>query len=173
MKKRRILKNIITLFFILIPFQSAFSQNTQDSNNTNTKYNGWDFLAERLIKDGVIPEEADTIFNGKNFPKFEDVSFSIKVKESHAQYKAFLHPKRLQTARDCLNSYNDAFLNAENRFSIDRHVIVAIMYVETLCGKNKGSANIVERLSRLANINDPKNIIENFKRIKKLRRLLR
>lgn len=164
----------ISLLFFITPslcFAEGLPLSTPTPTPTtellsSSAYKGWDNLAKRLIADGIDPDEVKAVFNRDSIEPFTYVNFAINPQESHAQYQLFLSPPRLKAGRACLERYADGFKKSEGDFNVDRHILAAIMLVETLCGKVTGGSVIFERLIRLANIDDPNNVTNNFKRLK-------
>ena len=71
-------------------------------------------------------------------------------------YKAlFLTPQRLQAGLDFWQANRETLAKAEQKFGAPAHIIVAIIGVETLYGKNQGNYRVLDALTTLA-FNYPK-----------------
>jgi membrane-bound lytic murein transglycosylase B len=150
------------LVFILLLASTVHASPASGSN-----YRGWDYLARKLIKDGVPEPTVRYIYGSRKMPVFSAVPFSLDPAEPKDIYRQFTSPKKIQFALNNLRKYHTAFENAERQFGVDKYTIAAILLVETQFGQYTGSARIVNRLSRLANIAAPDNVTKNYKRLKK------
>ncbi|NLF25667.1 MAG: lytic murein transglycosylase [Deltaproteobacteria bacterium] len=126
-------------------------------------YKGWGYLAEKLMQDGIQPHKVRSIFKDPRMPAYEHVMFSIEPRESAVQYRLFTHPAQVTLGRRCLSEHTAAFAQAEKNYSVDRHVLAAILLIETHCGKSTGKSTILYRLARLATINAPENLAYNLR----------
>lgn len=152
---------LIALFLcILHPCTHAYPQK-------HSPYKGWDYLAEKLIKDGIPPQEVLRIFSSEHMPARPFVPFGIKPAEPKDIYSAFLEKKRLVEARKFLTAHEKTFAAAERKFGVNRHVINAILFVETQHGKFTGNNRILVRLARGASVGEKSNILKNYERLVK------
>ena len=154
----RIFASLLTCLLLTTPVAAS---------PTPSKYRGWDYLAEKLIADGVPTHSVRYIYASSRMPRFNSVPFSLDPAESKDIYKQFTSNKRIQLALSNLRKHRSSFEQAEKQFGVDKYTIAAILLIETQFGKYTGSALIVNRLSRLANINDPRNVKKNYERLKK------
>ncbi len=129
-------------------------------------FRGWNHLVEKLRAHGVSEQQIKEIYQSKNMPEFGFIGFSMQAKESPRIYKEFYNPSKLKTARNFLKKYSAIFDLAEKEFNVSRNVVTAILLVETHFGSYTGNSLVINRLSRLAAIADPKNLEQNFKRHK-------
>jgi membrane-bound lytic murein transglycosylase B len=151
--------HILALFLcILHPCTHAYPQK-------HSSYKGWDYLAEKLINDGIPAEEVRRIFSSKEMPTRPFVPFGIKPAEPHDIYSAFLDKKRLAEAKKFLTTHDKTFTAAEKKFGVDRHVINAILFVETQHGRFTGNNRILVRLARGASVGEKSNVLKNFERL--------
>ena len=126
---------------------------------------GWDFLVNRLRKDGIDPGMLRSVYASTRMPLNEKVSFSLNPKESHQIYKRFSEAQRIARAKEYLKRFASTFSYAQKSFGVNPYVIAAILLTETDLGRVTGKELIVWRLSRLATICDPENIAWNYKRL--------
>ena len=128
-------------------------------------YRGWEYLAAKLIADGIPEPAVREIYGSPRMPRFTRVAFALNPRETHEQYGFFRHPSRLNEARACLERFAASFAEAERDFEVDKHVIAAIMLVETHCGRVTGDAPIIDRLSRMAGVGASDNLQFNYERL--------
>ena len=128
---------------------------------------GWERLAQKLIDDGVNASLVNRVFSDSRMPSFENVTFAIDPKESHRLYTIFLGEERLKTAQEFYATWRPQLREAEKKYGVPAGVITAIMYVETGFGKNTGNQLVLNRLARLANIGETKNVRKNIRRLQK------
>jgi membrane-bound lytic murein transglycosylase B len=127
---------------------------------------GWQHLTDQLYSEGVSGKELNYIF-GEVFPEYEPVTFRLKPAEGKRMYREFYSKDRQSLAVDHVANHYGAYSSAERRYGVSPGVIAAILLVETHYGKNTGSAPILYRLARLANINSPANVKYNYKLLSK------
>ncbi len=130
-------------------------------------FKGWEYVASRLLQEGVPEKEVINIYANPKIPKFEPVTFSLKPREPHDIYQGFQSKKNFNLGRQFINENQKIFDQVTSRYQVPAEIITAILLVESYFGKNTGKEVIVYRLSRLANISDPKNLQENLIRLKK------
>ncbi len=137
------------------------------SLNPNFTYRGWEYIVQKLIKDGVDKKIVNSIYLNEKMPALEDVSFKIKPQETPLIYEGFKNQKLINDAALYLKNNKTDFTKAEKRFGVSRNVIVSIMLVETHLGANTGNSLIINRLSRVGSIAKPEIIKENYERLLK------
>lgn len=123
---------------------------------------GWDHLLNAMIGAGMTEETALKLIGDERFPEFDLITFKIKPKESPAPYAKLNTPERRKNALEFYNQFKSSFERAEGEFGVPRSVILAIIQVETGCGKNFGKHPVFIRLARFVGLGDPQNIERNF-----------
>ena len=132
---------------------------------SNSKFRGWDYLAEKLLADGIPRKTVHYIYSSDRMPIFTAIPFSVDPKEPASIYKQFTTERHIQYALDNLRKYKTAFANAEKEFGVDQYTLAALLLIETQFGKYTGNSLVVNRLSRLASIAAPENIKKNTSRL--------
>ena len=134
------MKNLpyITLFLCMLTVQFICA------NNVNAKlfYPGLKKLVERLETDGIDKKYLQDLFVRDELvlmPKA--VALSLTIKEASLNYSRFLEKKSVDRAVQYLNTHSKILNKIENHFNVSASVIVAILTVETACGKYTGSFN--------------------------------
>jgi membrane-bound lytic murein transglycosylase B len=126
--------------------------------------NGWGYLVEKLVADGVLRPAAEGVFGDPRMPAFDGLGFSLVPRESSSMYRGFLASNSVALARRCLATHRAAFAAAEAATGVPAHVVAAIVHVESACGRRTGSARILPRLARLAMAGAPENLAANIAR---------
>lgn len=119
---------------------------------------GWEYISEKLKQDGVDEQLLHQVYDGVLVPQFDMVPFKLKPVESHAMYKGFLAKKSIEKGKFCKKVFARQLEEVEKLFDVDPSVVISLLYVETRCGKNVGKEAVVNRLSRVASVKDPKNL---------------
>jgi len=132
--------------------------------NAQSPYRGWDHLVQRLSADGVSEEEISAVFKNEKMPLFSFVPFQLKPRESARLYSHFTLERNLRTASEFLKLHWAAFDESERLFGVSRFVVAAILLIETDCGKFTGDELVINRLSRVASVDEPNNLRANFER---------
>jgi membrane-bound lytic murein transglycosylase B len=127
-------------------------------------YRGWDYIVEKLLKDGIDHKLIDKIYLSKKMPPVEDVYFKLKPKEATSIYSGFRDKALIKKAAIFLDHHEAVFDAAERVYKVNRYVIAGILMVETCFGQNTGDYLIINRLSRIGSIAKPENIMANFKK---------
>ena len=130
-------------------------------------YRGWDYLVTRLREDGFSDAQLQSVFGSPRMPEHEEIGFALAPKEHAVMYAIFTTPKKIDRAVRCLKENASAFKKAEQLFHVPRTVIAAILLIETQCGDNTGRELVVNRLARMASLNEPSNVKKNYERLKK------
>lgn len=123
---------------------------------------GWDHLLTAMIGAGMSEEAALKLVGDERFPEFDFITFKIRPKESPAPYAKLNTAERRKNALEFYNQHRSSFERAESEFGVPRSIILAIIQVETGCGKNFGKHPVFIRLARFVGLGDPRNIERNF-----------
>ena len=147
----RCLTVIAVLCFLTFAAAAAFAADAGDSG----KYYG--SLQDRLIADGF-----DAMFIRELYArpevKFETkgVSAYFVYRESKVNYGRYTDRIHIDKARDYLMRHKTAFDETERIYGVDREVITAIILVETQLGTLLGTRSVLNTLSTMAALSDPK-----------------
>ena len=163
---------VLTILTLLSPLESysatpPFDTKTAWKNiSKRTVYRGWDHLVYRLMDDGVSHYDIKKIYQSSKMPRYSRVSFAVEPQESRAMYTNFRKKGHINLANSFLKKHKKTFDAVEKKLPVNRHVIASIMLVETHTGRFTGNSKIIYRLSRLAGIADPSNMVINYYRLK-------
>lgn len=179
MKQNKLLFLILILLILIQPkilvADSSVAMLTKNSSSAkainklpkNIKLRGWEHLASNLVDEGVPADLIIKAYSSTRIPRFTKVSFSLNPKESSYMYSKFITKSNLNSARNFIKNNKKTFDKVESEFNVNPEVIAAILLVETHFGTYTGNNSVFYRLSRLANISDPKNLQYNYIKEKK------
>lgn len=140
---------------------------TKKIRATNKELKGWEYLYSLLEEKGVEPELIQSILTHENMPKYKNLYYSVNPKESKASYRKRLVKSEIVNAASFYEKHSEDFIKAEKNFQVPREVILAIMQMETRCGKFTGNSRIFPQLAKLAAASAPANVKKNFKKQKR------
>ena len=123
---------------------------------------GWYYIAEKLIGDGIDETIVRGVYNDARMPSFTKIPFALKPKEGPALYSELSTTTSVALAKQCLKRYYGHFTGAEREFNVPKKVLASILFVESRCGTFTGKSAIIYRLSRLASVGEPENLVYNY-----------
>ena len=122
-----------------------------DIVNAKDLHPGFKKLAQRLEADGIDKQYIQKVFAREELSLMpETVAFSLTIKEARLNYSRFLKKNSVDRAVFYLNKHLKILNKIENLFGVSAPVIVAILNVETACGKYTGSINTFNILATQA-----------------------
>jgi membrane-bound lytic murein transglycosylase B len=144
----------------------VYAQLSASSIRRTPTYRGWDFLVSRLRAEGYSEQSIRRIYQNAKMPQFTDVFFALAPAESPRIYDSFYRPQRISLGKQFLADHVNLLARAETEFGVSRHVVAAILLIETQFGRVTGNNLIVNRLSRVASVREPQNLLVNYRRHK-------
>ncbi len=124
---------------------------------------GWEYLVERLVREGEPRAEVERVFTDPRMPPFDGIRFSPERKpEAATLYRGFLHPRSVAEARACLTSHRSALERAAQATGVPSTLLASLLHVESRCGENTGRHRVLYRLARLAMAGEPRNLQWNI-----------
>lgn len=120
----------------------------------NTAY--FDPLVHRLIADGFDSGMINKLY-GRPQVRFETrgISTFFTYSESRLNYDQFLSWRSIRKAEGYLKTHKKELQAAEHHYGVDRHIITAIILVETKLGTYLGNRMILNTLSTMASLSNP------------------
>ena len=121
---------------------------------SNEKFNEWLLgFRERAIVQGVSKETADiALKNAKYLERI--VALDRKQPEffekTYEYIEKRIDEKRIQTAKNLLNENSFLLDKVNNKFNVDKEILIALWGIETNFGVNKGKVDIISALSTLS-----------------------
>ncbi len=118
----------------------------------------FDTLQAQLIKDGFKPDYIKTLY-GSTHAVFDvdTASYYFVQRESKMNYGQFLEDSAIKKAARYLEKFNGILADVEEKYSVPKEIIVAILLVETRLGRVTGNKSILNTLSTLAALDDQRN----------------
>lgn len=127
-----------------------------------THLNGWAYLVDKLVVDGIPRASAERVFSDPRVPAFDRLDFSLKPGESHAIYRGFLSARSVREAHACFAEHRSTLRRIERETGVPGGVVAAILHVESRCGRYTGNQVVLWRLARLAMAAEPNNLHRNL-----------
>jgi len=121
---------------------------------SNEKFNEWLVgFKERAIVQGVSKETADiALKNAKYLERI--VALDRKQPEffekTYEYIEKRIDEKRIQSAKNFLNENSFLLDKVNNKFNVDKEILIALWGIETNFGVNKGKVDIISALSTLS-----------------------
>ena len=154
----------LALAFALLVLTAPAVQAAESDAVATAERQGWRYLVEKLVADGVPRAVAAAAFADPRLPAFDGLPFNLDPRESHARYRQLRSPASIRAAEACRARYADAFAKAEAREGVPASLVAAIVHVESSCGRATGSSGVLHRLARLAMASEPANLAWNIER---------
>lgn len=155
-RKPRPYISLVIVFFILIP-QLSYAQNLK----------GWDYLYYLMQEEGVETKELREIFSNNKMPRWTHIPFKPKPREPSNIYKRLNTAKNRNNALEFYKKYKSYFDKAELRYGVPSSIVLAIIQIESGCGRNTGNKRVFYRLARLSAIAEIKNVKKTIEQAKK------
>ena len=159
MKKQ--IQNRQIRFLILTLLLSFFSViSTGASDETVSPFQ---VLMQRLTQDGF---DSEFLSNLLMDPRMElNLSLMILSLESREKadfYAQFLSPEAILLSKQFLRQNLKILRKAENRFHVEKEVMVAILLVESRFGQNIGKYRLIPTLASIALVDSPNHLQKNY-----------
>jgi membrane-bound lytic murein transglycosylase B len=113
-----------------------------------------DFIDQMVAKNGFDKRELQAVLNQTHY-----VDSAIQLikpappgrpKNWNAYRNRFVDPIRIDAGVAFWNTYADALTRAENQYGVPAEIIVAILGVETVYGRNTGNFRVMDAITTLA-----------------------
>lgn len=154
-QNRQIRFLILTL---LISFFSVISTGASDET-----VSPFQVLMQRLTQDGF---DSEFLSNLLMDPRMElNLSLMILSLESREKadfYAQFLSPEAILLSKQFLRQNLKILRKAENRFYVEKEVMVAILLVESRFGQNIGKYRLIPTLASIALVDSPNHLQKNY-----------
>jgi len=159
MKKRRPNRKI--RFLILTLLVSCFSViSTSESDELSPPFQD---LIHRLSEDGFDSEFLSNLFmDTRTELSLSLITLSLESRETADSYAQFLTQEAILLSKKFLRQNLKVLRKAENRFSVQKEVIVAILLVESRFGENIGKYRLIPTLASIAVMDSPDTLQRNY-----------
>jgi len=143
---------------LLISFFSVISTGASDETSSP-----FQVLMQRLTQDGF---DSEFLSNLLMDPRMElNLSLMILSLESRERadfYAQFLSPEAILLSKQFLRQNLKILRKAENRFHVEKEVMVAILLVESRFGQNIGKYRLIPTLASIALVDSPNHLQKNY-----------
>ena len=143
---------------LLISFFSVISTGASDET-----VSPFQVLMQRLTQDGF---DSEFLSNLLMDPRMElNLSLMILSLESREKadfYAQFLSPEAILLSKQFLRQNLKILRKAENRFHVEKEVMVAILLVESRFGQNIGKYRLIPTLASIALVDSPNHLQKNY-----------
>ena len=141
---------IITFFLVLKILLISFSQVA----NSDEGFNTWLFSYKKFaLKKGISQETIDTAFKNVRFLE-KVIKYDRKQPEFYEDTITYVNKRanisRVNTARRLLGKNRLLFTEVENKFSVEKEILLALWGIETNFGKHVGKMDIISSLATLS-----------------------
>jgi len=158
--KKRIPKREIQflIFTLLISFFSTIS--TSESNETPSPFQA---LTHRLSQDGFDSEFlSNVLMDARAELDLSLMILSLESRETADFYSQFLTQEAILLSKKFLRQNLMILRKAENRFYVEKEVIVSILLVESRFGENIGKYRLIPTLASIALMDSPDHLQKNY-----------
>jgi len=158
--KKRILNREIR-FLILTLLISLFSTiSTSESNEASSPFQS---LTHRLLQDGFDSEFlSNLLMDARAELNLSLMIISLESRETTDFYAQFLTQEAILLSKKFLRQNLNILRKAENRFHVEKEVIVAILLVESRFGENIGKYRLIPTLASIALMDSPDHLQKNY-----------
>jgi len=94
------------------------------------------------------------------------MTISLESRETEDLYAQFLSQEAILLSKKFLRQNLKMLRRAENRFQVEKEIIVAILLVESRFGENVGKFRVLPTLASMALMDSPENIEKNYQSLK-------
>ena len=159
MKKR--IPNREIRFLIVTLLLSFFSMvSTSESNETPSPFQS---LTHRLSQEGFDSEFLSNLLTDARAElNLSLMILSLESRETTDFYVQFLTQEAILLSKKFLRQNLNILRKAENRFYVEKEVIVAILLVESRFGENIGKYRLIPTLASIALIDSPDHLQKNY-----------
>ena len=113
-----------------------------------------DFAADMVRRHGFVESELLTLFSrANNYPEIIGLitpPVQPRARSWQAYRSRFIEPVRIAGGAQLWDRYEPELTRAEREFGVPAEIIVAIIGVETVYGRNKGNWRVIDALATLA-----------------------
>lgn len=148
-------------FLILTLLISLFSTvSTSESNETSSPFQA---LMQRLAQDGFDSEFlSNLLMDARAELNPSLMILSLESRERADFYAQFLTPEMILLSKKFLSENQKILQKAENRFYVEKAVMVAILLVESRFGENIGKYRLIPTLASIALMDSPDHLQKNY-----------
>ena len=111
-----------------------------------------EFVDEMVAKHGFDRDELKKVFTrAQHRPDVIELISRPATIKPWTEYRAiFVNPKRIRLGLEFWDKYREPLAHAEEKYGVPQEIIVSIIGVETLYGRNAGNFLVLDALTTLA-----------------------
>ncbi len=159
MKKRIPNREVqLLILTLLVSFFSTIS--TSESNERSSPFQT---LTHRLVQDGFDSEFlSNLLMDPRTELNLSLMTLSLESRETAEFYAQFLTQEAILLSKKFLRQNLRILRKAENRFYVEKEVIVSILLVESRFGENIGKYRLIPTLASVALMDSPDHLQKNY-----------
>lgn len=120
-------------------------------------------LINRLARDGLDSHYLLRIFDDPRSEPLPSLTMvSLFPREVPDAYRQFLTPESIQRVKTFLRANEKLLAEMEDRFHVEKEVVVAILLIESRFGENVGQYRVIPALASMTLLDVPENLWCNF-----------
>jgi membrane-bound lytic murein transglycosylase B len=148
------------LLILILPILFFSVAHANDAVENSSPYEP---LVRRLSQDGFDPEFLSGLLadpRAELVPRVMTISFNLG--ENPDLYAKFLTPELISLSKKFLRDNHKILRSMEEKFHVDKEVVVAILLVESRFGENTGKYRVIPTLASMALMDSAENLWSNF-----------
>ncbi len=158
--KKRIPNREIRFLIVTLLLSLFFMVSTSESNETPSPLQA---LTHRLSQEGFDPELlSNLLLDARAELNLSLMILSLESRETTDFYAQFLAQEAILLSKKFLRQNLNILRKAENRFYVEKEVIVAILLVESRFGENIGKYRLIPTLASIALMDSPDHLQKNY-----------
>jgi len=124
-------------------------------------------LIDRLAAEGIAPEFLTPLFADPRTEPIKDfMKISTVSREVPEVYAKFLTVESVKLAGAFFRQNLKTLKEMEQRFHVEKEIVVAILLIESRFGENIGRHRVIPTLASIALMDSPQNIEDNYLRLR-------
>ena len=157
---KRIPNREIRFLIVTLLLSLFFMVSTSESNETPSPLQA---LTHRLSQEGFDPELlSNLLLDARAELNLSLMILSLESRETTDFYAQFLAQEAILLSKKFLRQNLNILRKAENRFYVEKEVIVAILLVESRFGENIGKYRLIPTLASIALMDSPDHLQKNY-----------
>jgi len=158
MKKRTTSSEVQCLSIVLLFFFSIVP-----SSQSSESPSPFQYLIHRLTQDGFDSQFLSDLLTDERAELNPSLmTISLEKRETRELYAQFLSPESILLSQKFLRQNLRSLRKAEDRFRVDKEVVVAILRVESRFGENTGKFRVIPTLATMALMDSPDYLQMNY-----------
>lgn len=157
-------KTQLLILIILLSFFPTIS--IGESNDPSSPIQS---LIHRLSRDGFDSEFLSKLLTDARSELIPSLmTISLESRETKDLYAQFLTQESISLSKNFLRQNRKILNRMENKFGLEKEVVVAILLVESRFGENIGKFRVIPTLASMALTDSPENLRRNFQALNEM-----